>query len=64
MYPRVMKKFDVHTTLPNGRAIVKGEYKDLYPDDSIILRYGGREFNAVVETRVEGGAVARVVLER
>lgn len=64
MYPRVMKKFDVHHTMSNGRAIVKGEYKDLYPDDIIIVCYNGREFNAVVETRVEGGAVVRVALER
>lgn len=59
-----MNKFEICTELSDARCIVKGEYKDLYPEDTIIVYKGGREWNAVVETRTLGGAVARVVMER
>lgn len=64
MYRGGMKKFEVNKELPNARAIVEGEYKDLYPGDPVIIYRGDREWSAVVETRVMGGAVVRVVTER
>lgn len=59
-----MKRFEVCTELSNARAFVRGEYKDLYPDDTVVVWKGDREWNAVVETRTGGGAVVRVVMER
>lgn len=58
-----MKKFEIYSELPDGRCLAKGGYKDLYPDDTIIVAKGDREWSAVVETRTVGGAVARVVME-
>ena len=56
-----MKYFDIDAELPNRRAVVKGEYKDLYVDDAIVVvDTAGTEYDAVVETRVLGGAVVRV----
>lgn len=43
--------------------MVRGEHKDLYPGDTIIVCHNGEEYKAVVETRYNGGAVVKVVLE-
>ena len=59
-----MDKYEVYREFDNGRCFVKGELKDLYPDTNIIVYKGDREWNAVVETRTGGGAVARVIMER
>lgn len=59
-----MEKFEVYREFGDGRCMVRGELKDLYPDTNIIVYKGDREWNAVVETRTGGGAVARVVMER
>lgn len=64
MYSSAMDRFEVHKELHNARAFVRGEYKDLYPGDTVIVFKGNKEWNAVVETRTGGGAVVRVVLER
>lgn len=57
-----MKTFEINYELPNRRAIVKGSYNELRIDDKIILVDGAdNEYNAVVETRVAGGAVVRVL---
>lgn len=64
MYCRGMNRFEVEKEFPEGRAFVKGEYKDLYPGDPVIVYKGSREWSAVVETRSGGGAVVRVVMER
>lgn len=58
-----MKRFEVHHELSGPRAIVKGEFKTLYPGDEIIVFKGKKEWRAVVETRVEGGATVRLELE-
>jgi hypothetical protein len=56
-----MKTFEIDYELPNRRAIVKGEYSDLRVDDPVIIVDNAEnEYNAVVETRVAGGAVVRV----
>jgi hypothetical protein len=56
-----MKTFNVEYELPNKRAIVKGAYSELCIDDKIILVDSAEiEYNAVVETRIGGGAVVRV----
>lgn len=49
--------------MPNGKALIRGEYQDLYPGDTIKISYEGVEYVAVVETRALGCAVARVVVE-
>lgn len=56
--------YEVTKTLPGGRAIVKGEYRDLNIDDNVVVSLGGKSYSAVVETRIFGGAVVRVILER
>lgn len=63
MYCRGMNRFEIHKELSDARAIVKGEYKYLYPEDTVVVFKGDREWSAVVETRVAGGAVVRVVTE-
>lgn len=63
MYCSGMNRFEVVKELPRARAFVRGEYKDLYPGDEVIVYKGDREWRAVVETRTGGGAVVRVVLE-
>ena len=59
-----VNRFEVSREFADGRCFVKGEFRDLYPDTNIIVYKGDREWNAVVETRTGGGAVARVVMER
>lgn len=59
-----MKRFEVDRELPEARAIVIGEYKDLPVGGNVLVYKGDREWSAVVETRISGGAVVRVVLER
>lgn len=59
-----MNKFEVCREFANARCFVEGQYKDLYPGERVIVFKGDREWNAVVETRIMGGAVVRVVMER
>jgi len=56
-----MKTFDIDYELPGARAFVKGAYADLRVDDKVIVvDRAETEYNAVVETRIAGGAVVRV----
>lgn len=59
-----MKKFEVYRELPNARALVRAEFKDLYPGERLVVCKGDREWDAVAETRTFGGVVVRVVMER
>lgn len=57
-----MREFKIDSELPNKRAIVKGPYAWLCVDDNIVVTDNAENiYNAVVETRILGGAVVRIV---
>lgn len=53
-------KFEICSWIRGGRAIVKGELKDLTLDKEIVCTYAGDEFVGTVETCYGGGAVVRI----
>ncbi len=60
-----MKTFDIEAELTRARAIVYGDYADLNVDDEVVVvNEAGTEYNAVVETRITGGAVVKVTGEK
>lgn len=62
LYPGGMDTFEVDKELSGGRAIVKGEFRYLYPGDRIYVTKGDKKWAAVVLTRVTGGALVKVIL--
>lgn len=50
--------YDIVKELPNRKAVIRGEYRDLNIDNEVVIVDGaGTEYNAIVETRMGGGEV-------